>query len=70
MLPLLALTYTAARIGFEAQNAAAFRLMRLAGGFTNIDVAPEPVRVAPKSRHAATKIHKKSVAVRKRRKRG
>jgi hypothetical protein len=34
-----------------------------------IDVAPEPVRVAPKSRHAAKKIHKKSAAVRKRRKR-
>jgi len=84
MLPLLALTYTAARLGFEAQNAAAFGLMRLAGGITKtatdeiipkaivspIDVAPEPVRVAPKSRYAAKKIHKKSVAVRKRRKRG
>jgi hypothetical protein len=84
MLPLLALTYTAARLGFEAQNAAAFRLMRLAGGISKratdeiipeaivspIDVAPEPVQVASKSRHAAKKIHKKSAAVRKRRKRG
>ena len=84
MLPLLALTYTAARLGFEAQNAAAFRLMRLAGGINKratqeiipeaivspIDVAPEPVRVAPKRRHAAKKIHKKSAAVRKRRRRG
>jgi hypothetical protein len=89
MLPLLALTYTAARLGFEAQNAAAFRLMRLAGSITKraageiipreitpeaivspIDVAPEPMRVAPKRRHAAKKIHKKSAAVRKRRKRG
>jgi hypothetical protein len=84
MLPLLALTYTAARLGFEAQNAAAFCLMRLAGGISKrateeiipeaivspIDVAPEPVRVAPKSRDAAKKIHKKSAAVRKRRKRG
>ena len=34
MLPLIALTYTAARLGFEAQNAAAFRLLRLAGGIT------------------------------------
>jgi hypothetical protein len=80
MLPLLALTYTAARLGFEAQN----RLLRLAGGISKrataeiipeaivspIDVAPEPVRVAPKRRHAAKKIHKKSAAVRKRRKRG
>src|SRR5689334_22483769 len=31
MLPWLALTYTAARLGFEAQNAAAFRLLRLGG---------------------------------------
>ena len=29
MLPWLALTFTAARLGFEAQNAAAFRFMRL-----------------------------------------
>ena len=29
MLPWLALTFTAARLGFEAQNAAVFRLMRL-----------------------------------------
>ena len=83
MLPLLALTYTAARLGFEAQNAAAFRLLRLAGGISKratneiipeaivsaIDVAPEPVRVAPKRRHAAKKIHKKSAAIRKRGKR-
>ena len=32
MLPLLALTYTAARLGFEAQSAAAFRLLRLGRG--------------------------------------
>ena len=88
MLPLLALTYTAARLGFEAQNAAAFRLLRLAGGISKRAadeiisgeiipkaivspiVAPEPVRVAPKRRHAAKKVHKKSAAVRKRRKRG
>jgi hypothetical protein len=83
MLPLLALTYTAARLGFEAQNAAAFRLLRLAGGIPEraaeeiipeaivspVDAASEPVRVAPKRRHAAKKIHKKSAAVRKRGKR-
>jgi hypothetical protein len=34
MLPWLALTYTAARLGFEAQNAAAFRLLRLGRGIT------------------------------------
>ena len=34
MLPLLALTYTAARLGFEAQSAAAFRLLRLGAGIT------------------------------------
>ena len=63
MLPLLALTYTAARLGFEAQNAAAFRLLRLAGGITKraadeivpeaivppADTAPAPVAVAPKT---------------------
>ena len=83
MLPWLALTYTAARLGFEAQNAAAFGLLRLAGGITNrasdeigpegivspIDAAPEPVRAAPKKRHAAKKVHKKSAAFRKRGKR-
>jgi hypothetical protein len=31
---LLALTYTAARLGFEAQSAAAFRLLRLGRGIT------------------------------------
>ena len=32
MLPLLALTYTATRLGLEAQSAAAFRLLRLGAG--------------------------------------
>jgi hypothetical protein len=32
MLSWLAITYNTARLGFEAQNAAAFRLLRLAGG--------------------------------------
>jgi hypothetical protein len=80
MLPWLAITYTTARLGFEAQNAAAFRLMRLVGGPSKtaaeeivphtIALPPEPVRektAARKRRHAASKIiHKKSKAVKKR----
>ena len=34
MLPFLAITYTAARLGLEAQSAAAFRLLRLGAGIT------------------------------------
>ena len=34
MLPLLALTYTATRLGLEAQSTAAFRLLRLGAGIT------------------------------------
>jgi hypothetical protein len=60
MLPWLALTYTAARLGFEAQNAAAFRLLRLGRGITKMaadeivpevpptDAAQVPLAVAPK----------------------
>ena len=82
MLPWLALTYTAARLGFEAQNAAAFRLLRLGRGISKTaadeivpeaivppDTAQAPVVVAPKRRRAAKKIHRKSAAVRKRGKR-
>ena len=83
MLPWLALTYTAARLGFEAQNAAAFRLLRLAGGITkpaadeivpegivpSSDTPPPSVAAAPKRRHAVTNVHKKSASVRKRGKR-
>lgn len=82
MLPWLALTYTAARLGFEAQNAATFRLLRLGGGLktaadeivpeaivARADTAPAPVAAAPKTRHAAKKIYKKSAPVRKRGKR-
>jgi hypothetical protein len=79
MLPWLALTYTAARLGFEAQNAAAFRLLRLGRGITKTaadeivpeaivppaDTTPAPIAVAPKRRHTANKIQKKSAAVRK-----
>ena len=81
MLPLLALTYTAARLGFEAQSAATFRLLRLGAGITKAaeqipeasvplaDIAPAPVATAPKRRHAAKKIHEKSAPVGKRSKR-
>ena len=81
MLPWLALPYTAAHLGFEAQKAA-FRLLGLGGCFTKTttdessaeaivpraDSAPA-VAVAPKTRHAAKKIYKKSAPVRKRGKR-
>ena len=69
MLPWLALTYTAARLGFEAQNAAAFRLLRLGRGITKTaaneivsepivppaDIASAPIAGARKTRHAAKK---------------
>jgi hypothetical protein len=76
MLTWLALTYTVARLGFEAQNAAAFRLLRLGGGITKefvpeaivppADTTLSPIAVAPKKRLAAKEDHKKSPAVRKR----
>jgi hypothetical protein len=86
MLPLLALTYTAARLGLEAQSAAVFRLLRFGAGITKTadetvpealippaDIAPAPAAdiapAAPKRRHAAKKIHKKSAPVGKRSKR-
>ena len=46
MLPWLALTFTAARLGFEAQNAAAVQLLRLAGGIPKTG-ADEIVPVPP-----------------------
>ena len=82
MLPFLALTYTATRLGLEAQSAAAFRLLRLGAGITKsadqivpespippAEIATAPIAAAPKRRHAAKKIHRKSAAVRKRGKR-
>ena len=74
MLPWLALTFTAARLGFEAQNAAVVQLLRLAGGIPKTgadeivpvppaDTAPSQVAVAPKTRHAAKKMHRKSAPV-------
>jgi hypothetical protein len=79
MLEWIAITCSATRLGFEAQNAAAFRLLRLAGGLakTAVDeITPEavappantasvPVAVAPKTRHAASKVHKKATPVKR-----
>jgi hypothetical protein len=82
MLPLLALTYTAARLGFEAQSAAAFHLLRLGTGIAKstgqivpeptvrlADIAPAPIPTAPTRRPAAKRIHKKAAPVGKRGKR-
>jgi len=82
MLPLLALTYTAARLGLEAQSAAAFRLLRLGTGIAKAtgqivaeptvrfaDIAPAPIPAARTRRPAAKRIHKKSAPVGKRSKR-
>jgi hypothetical protein len=80
MLPWLALAFTAARLGFEAQNAAAFRFMRLgsraeadAGEIISQAVAlpeeaPALAVAAPKKRSAA-KTSKKSAPAKRRRKR-
>ena len=48
MLPWLALTFTAARLGFEAQNAAAFRFMRLGSRPENAagEIIPHAVSIA------------------------
>ena len=80
MLSWLAITYNTSRLGLEAQNAAAFRLMRLVGdaGKAASDIpeeiaipvdSPAAIAVAPKRRPAAKKSHKKSAPVRKRGKR-
>ena len=76
MLPLFAITYTATRLGLEAQSAAAFRLLRLGAGITKsadqivpespippADIAPAPVAAAPKRRYTAKKVHRKSAPV-------
>jgi len=80
MLPWLALTYTAARLGFEAQNAAAFRFMRLgirpetaAGEIIPHTVAlPEEapaLAVATPKKRPAAKTSKKSAPAKRQRKR-
>ena len=80
MLPWLALTFTAARLGFEAQNAAVFRLMRLgsrpetaAGEIISHAVAlPEeapPLAVAAPKKRPAAKVSKKPAPARRQHKR-
>jgi hypothetical protein len=80
MLSWLAITYNTARLGLEAQNAAAFRLLRWVAdaGKAAADIpeeivlpvdSPAAIAVAPKRRPAAKKSHKKSAPVRKRGKR-
>jgi hypothetical protein len=84
MLPLLALTFTAARLSFEAQSAAAFRLFRLGAGIAKAvdEIVPEPtirladadiaqaaIPPAPTRRSAAKKVHRKSAPAGKRSKR-
>jgi hypothetical protein len=76
MLPFFALTYTAARLGWQAQSAGAFRLLRLGAGITSAAdktagerpvpaarIAEALVAASPKQRHAAKKVHKKSALV-------
>ena len=74
MLSWLAISFNAARLGFEAQNAMAFRLLRLAGGDTSrprddtplitslpdeqIALRKEPTRQV-KGRASASKLHRK-----------
>ena len=80
MLSWLAITYNTARLGLEAQHAAAFRLLRLVGdaGKAASDIpeeialpvdSPAAIAVAPKRRPAVKTSHKKSAPVRKRGKR-
>jgi hypothetical protein len=80
MLPWLALTFTAARLGFEAQNAAVFRLMRLGSRLETAagDIiphaaalpqqAPALAAAVPKKRPAAN-TSKKSAPAKRQRKR-
>jgi hypothetical protein len=63
MLPWLALTFTAARLGFEAQHAAAFRLMRLGG---RAEAAAEDIiaqAVAPEQAPVLPPVAPKALAV-------
>jgi hypothetical protein len=78
MLPWLALTFTAARLGFEAQNAAAFRFMRFGSRPETAEIIPHSAALpeeapalavaAPKKRPAA-KTSKKSAPAKLQRKR-
>jgi hypothetical protein len=79
--PWFAITFHAARLGFEAQNAAAFRLMRLvgdasktdAGGTIANEIATPPdvqaaaTKVASDGGESVNKVHKKRARANKRR---
>jgi hypothetical protein len=79
MVSFFAIAYNTARLGFEAQNAAAIRLLRLANGVsqvtldrvpeqitTAVEVPTEAVVIRPKMRAAKKKVHKRSAPIRKR----
>ena len=52
MLPLFAITYTVARLGLEAQSAAALRVLRLGAGITkSADQIVPPFRPQTLLRH-------------------
>ena len=79
--PWFAITFHAARLGFEAQNAAAFRFLRFVGNASRteadeiisdtiappLDSTPAAIKVAPTGRRIS-KVYKKPVRVNKRRK--
>ena len=78
MIEWFSLTCSMARLGLEAQNAAAFRLLRAAAGTSKtvsdeivreeIALIPEesPVAIAQKRRPAASKVaHKKTAPVKR-----
>jgi len=81
MLPWL-VTFHVTRLGFEAQNAAAFRFLRLVGNASRtepdeitsdtiappLDSSPAAIKVAPKGRRSMSKVYKKQVRANKRRK--
>ena len=57
--PWVAITFQAARLGFEAQNAAALQLMRLAGGTSKTEVrgiVADKIAAPPDVPAAATKL--------------
>jgi hypothetical protein len=57
--PWFAITFQAARLGFEAQNAAALQLMRLVGGTSKTEVrgmVADKIAAPPVIPAAATKV--------------
>jgi hypothetical protein len=78
MLPLL-VTFHLTRLGLEAQNAAAFRFLRLVGNASRTEadeiisdpIAPldspaAAIEVAPKRRRSMSKVYKKPARANKR----